>query len=965
MKTQLRANKLFYLKAFLILIVIFSVVNIWYFTNLYSKGGTGSGNKSNVSFKSRLSFYLNQKSKDYLREMAVDEKLLLQMIQNITREIKLQGGSIKIYNEIILQETYEKSDVLMHEYSKEVNLLIEILERITTLERVAEEFDDVSSWEKLAELHAKVLRVLEGNNLSLVNESGNVKNTSIMENYHVEVDLVLALYKRLSILESKSQTLDDYQLVVGIDKQKSSINELLGNVDSSESDSLSTAYFNEAKALVNILEKLENLQSKAVQLNSDLSFEIESVRRELIVNLDEKLLSVMGYNPNLPVNGPLVSEFFKEWKANQYTKYQVNFTKYLILKRSLLQNATAAEKARMLQTDLKNAFTNYNNNNFVLAEKQLDLILQDYGENIEVIDYVLFYRAESYFIRSLYKEASKDYQRIVSRFSNSEHFGNSLYRLLMINDKIGNKSDLSKYCNLLVSRYNTMEQDCYDKCIYLAGYLNYKYANHTKASEILTQVSQESNYYLMVRYLLGIVNSEQNNYAGAKEIFLELVNREYNSYIAPYKSYILNSVLLKLGFICYESGEYEEALNYFNNVSSEFVDHDKSVIGIAWANLKLKNYEKTIENANVLFKTYLTSNHTYEALALSAHCKKLLNQQDSAEQDLIYVENASRVLDLSNQSHSNRKSILSQLAFLDRLEEEILERRDEQLYAISSHIRKNLQQMLSNNLNQGKGKQFSLANLNEEQNSVAKQLAALHGFISQAYDIADIGSFDIANYLPDQQNMVTDIPQAALSDQNVNYFSEYPLAAKEGNAKYRKSIIDNLIHSIETERNAIQGHLNQIQNLQRKINHQTSDLSAKMDLEILEKDLIHLENESRQFQSWLTDNQIEDMETDYTKLADFTGFGMSDITLSSIQEIDAKISYLAHNSTAINKILEERKQAFEQKQKEFAQEAKKIEIDTQLEKIELEKKKSEQYFKETYFETKESEVTKEKVKVNQ
>jgi len=156
-------------------------------------------------------------------------------------------------------------------------------------------------------------------------------NKSIVEEYQGEVDSVLSLYKRLSLLERKSQELDDAQLIKEIEIQKNSINELLGNLASTKSDSLSVAYFKEARALVNVLNKLENLQSKAIQLNSDLSFEIEAVRRSFVLNLHNKLLALMGYKSNLPDNKPLVSEIFKEWKANQYTKYKVHFTKYLIV----------------------------------------------------------------------------------------------------------------------------------------------------------------------------------------------------------------------------------------------------------------------------------------------------------------------------------------------------------------------------------------------------------------------------------------------------------------------------------------------------------------------------------------------------------------------------------------------------------------------------------------------------------
>ncbi|MFQ5751254.1 MAG: tol-pal system YbgF family protein, partial [bacterium] len=557
MKILLGKQQINYLNPLLILFVFFSVIIFWHASDLYSKSHGLPKNDDKISFEDRLAFYLDQKSKTFLTDMAVNEKLLLQMIQNITRELKARGKTAKIDKEIGRPELYSNADTLIAEYSNELNSLLEIIAEITQLEKVVEQHNDVSAWESLAALREKVIRLLDNRNLHLYGTSGNIQHhaSTLLKDYYAEIDSVLDLYRSLSQLEETARTEGDYQILKEIAVQKELINDLLGNLSPSTTDSLADNYLHETKLLINILKELEDLQSQAFQQNSELSFEIEDFRRSLLMNLDKRLLSLMGYHSSLPINGPNVSEIFKEWIANQYVNYEIQFTQYQLMKKSLLQNATEAQCARMLEMDLENAYLNYVGQNFKLAQKQFDLLIQDYGESFESFATVLFYRAESFFIRYLYDEAAQDYKRIVSEFPVSEYFGESLFRLMLISEKMGKTAEFSEYFDMLESQSDNIEKDCFDKSSYLAGYVNIKNSNFTVAQEILSRVSNDSKYYLMARYLLGIVFVNQQNYANAIEIFKDLAGLKKNLLPGSVESFVRNNALLKLGFIYYEKDD--------------------------------------------------------------------------------------------------------------------------------------------------------------------------------------------------------------------------------------------------------------------------------------------------------------------------------------------------------------------------------------------------------------------------
>ncbi|MFQ5863709.1 MAG: tetratricopeptide repeat protein [bacterium] len=958
MARQLRKTKYHYLKLFLIpsfLLLIFHIQNNPY---LYSQETDDFESQIEVSFEDKLQFYLNQKSKQFFSDMAVKEKLLLQMIQNITEEIRVRGKRAILKDEIGYAEIFGESDRLIAEYSQELNKLLKIIEEINQLERVVDQNRDFRSWEKIAALREKVVGLLENRELYAEGLHTQKRISEMVQDYSSEVDSVLSFYSHLDKFRRKVKARASGQMQQLIESQKDSISNLLGDSKAAFPDALADQYIIEAKLITQILNEIEKLELKAINQDTDVSIELEDYRRSILKKIDNRFLSLLGYDSNLIVEGPKVSEIFGEWKAKQIANYDVRYTQHEIMKESLLANASLAERSRMLERDLNDAFLNYVEGDYPLAELQFNLILKDYGNFFKGLESVIFFRGECLYARQLFDDATKDYEVIVAEYPDSPYFEDSLFRLMVINDKLGNKTDFYKYFEILKSQAARVKKSCYNKCNYMAGYAYFKDSRFSEAKEALSNVAKDSKYYLMARYLLGIVSANQHNYDDAIEIFKELANRENYPWTETQTTFIRNNSRLKLGYIHYELGDYEKALEYFNSVSPGFSDYDKSLLGAAWANFKQGNYAQTIENVNHLFQDYLASNYTYEALVLSAHCKKLLKQPDSALRDLRYVANARRVLELSDFYNDERKLILDQLAELDQIEEEILERRDDNLYKITSQIRAHLQQMLAEFRHRGIKGNLVLEKFEDERNTILQQIDYLDEIIIQANEKGEKSIVTAAHQQRERLMKVLNVYQADSSMYNVNYLLEYPLATKEGSVKYQRAVLSNLVQQMDNERQRIQENLRNLRRLQATSVAYTYDLDAKLDLEILENELRNLMNRSSQLRVWLAEHQVQELDTNFDTWADFSGFGMNDITFQSIKEKEARISDISDNINSINQILEERRKSLEQRIAGFDEKIKRIEEEVTKEQIQTEKKQKEDYFKESYFDTKEREVEK-------
>ena len=158
------------------------------------------------------------------------------------------------------------------------------------------------------------------------------------------------------------------------------------------------------------------------------------------------------------------------------------------------------------------------------------------------------------------------------------------------------------------------------------------------------------------------------------------------------------------------------------------------------------------------------------------------------------------------------------------------------------------------------------------------------------------------------------------------------------------------------QRRKIQETLQAARLLQDKAASSAGHLSAETDLAILENDLSVLAVETSQLQVWLTENQVEIIETDFDRLADFSGFGLSNLTFIALDDRDSTISDFSFKISRINSLMQERSAEIEWKKLEHEKELQRLEEEQFQEELNIKKQDRKKYFEELYFDKEEKEI---------
>lgn len=904
--------------------------------------------RTDENFESRLEYYLNLETRDFIAEMTVREKLLLQMIRNITSELNLRQHDISD-RRLRLLDTRRKARYLLDEYSRELDRIVQVSREIDALKDRAEESGDLGSWKRLRTLREQLVSMLDDEHLQRERLSTNSRISLLLREQNAEVNTLVQMYEKLESLQEMAEDQNNQIFLGQIQALQDSIRRALGDVDSSESQFIADAYFEEAESLVSILRELDELQSHALAIAPEVSVDIQEVRRAILKKLPRRLPLLLGYN-HLILDESRIPQLVNEWKANQVTDYTVRLTRYRIIEQALLDNATPAQHRRMRARALYDAYRNYALEDYDLAKMQFDRLLKDYGSNFEDAPAIYFYRGESLFAQKLYNDAEQDYLVLVSEYSDSEYLGESFFRLMQMHERKPNRGNFYRFFSLVQSNRNKIDRQSLDKCLYLAGYAQLEDGDFSAAENNLSAVSPEFEDYWKTRLLLGVARTNQQKYAEAIELFTDLTET------APSGSFIRNSAYVRLGYLFFERGEFEQALQHFERVSPAFANYDETLLSIAWTYLKLKNYDKTVETIELLSKYYLDSEHTYEAQVLAAHARRLLDDSGGSQQHLRYVANARSALELSSRYNSERQLVIDQLNALDHLEKLAVEQNDHGALQLVDYYRTRLQDALLQFELHGARGNFALENLETERTKILSQIERLERLMAKAEKSDNEEALKIAQRQHERLVKALQLYEADTSTRRRSFFVDYPLATKEAGQQYRKQMLRELSTGIAQEQAQLNRVLTQVAALQNETGNNHTALNTDIQLEVLNSELFQLYERAQRLESWTHENTASEVKTDFNRYADFSGFGMSDATFAAIQQKDKVLAKLSDYKNAIANLVIERKEYLEDRVRAYEAEIRRLEKETQQKRLEQEKEKRREYLQESYFDTSEREI---------
>lgn len=909
-----------------------------------------------VGYEERLRFYLDQKTKNYLSEMAARETVLLQMIQNIFLEVKKRDIAGIQRDDANFSALYHDLESMISEYSRELDAVLNIIEEVRNLEKAMDRQSRYGMAEQFAAIRDSLVTLIDNRGLHRLLPATTRYAADMIQEYNVEIDSLLGFYHKLDKIEREAKRTNNTELINKIAEQKRMISRFIDEEKNAQSDSvdskLTETYIEEAQQMVTLLTELNELQKKALEKDPEYITEVELVKRNIMSNVDARILELFGMKTR-PA-GITLSERYKQWRSARLAKYEAKFAEYLVMKKALIEHGNDRQRARMLERDVSDAMLNYANRKYEVAERQFDILIRDYSPYFSNFEAVYFFKAESQYARLQYEQAFKSYSELLEKYPSTQYKTDAYLRLLTIAQTLNKRTMFFKRLAEVEKFIDKVPEQVKNRIYYLAGYYSLQLKKIRDAENYLSRISTNSKYYYPGLYLKGIALANRKAYQLASKTFLQLVNANNMPWSQAEISLIKNNALLRLGFIQYERGKYETAYEYFNKVSRGVDNRDEVLIGMAWAQMKSGEYEDTINNVQNLFQNYLSSNYTYEALVLSAHCKRLLNQPEDALQELRYVTNARGVLELANKYNSERAKLLKQIDELERMEEQTLENQDSPLYQIIAEIKMQAQQRLLNLGRTGAVGSTMLQDFDSERKEIYRQIKELDDIIETAKRYE---KYDVLATASKRRERLVKALAAYQSDKklkHVNYFLDFPLATRESATKYRAEIVKNILREMQVEKRRIVTALEQAE----KLLEAGKTTSKKIDFVALKEDLDDLQDRIDKFQTWLSTYEIEEINTDFDHWADFSGFGLSDITIQELKKRERKISDYSDHISAIESLMSARRSVLEERLSRFDNEIDRIREKLEDEQLKLQKLEHEKIFNKYYFDTTVSETEK-------
>lgn len=907
-----------------------------------------------ISFESRLRFYLDLKTKRFLKKMALKEKLLMEMVEDVTSEVRSRGKSALRSGDTGFDLVDENVDNLLSQYNEEIRAIEKIIRELDALEQTIQKIDDLKLLDEIDDVKYRLMNALDERKLTS-SKVTKQQAAAMIQDYSNEINRILKIYEQIDIFQKQANVMGDIEIVRQLDREKQRVIRILeeSRIAGSDPDKLVKEYIEEAASIAQILQKMDTMAANTTA-DSLLRMNIDDVREQILKSIDERIMNLFGLNQKQDFKGITISDHFKHWKAERLTEYQLKITKYLVIRDNLIKTANSTELHRMWEREIASALLNYSDENFELAEMQFENIYNGYKDHYSNLDGVLFFRSEANFANQYYDAARAGYYRIIQDYPNSQYVGKAYLRLMGISYTYGLQNEFFNYYRKVADDY-TIDREDINKAHYLAGYLSIGQRNYPDAIGMLENIKDNSKYYFAAQYLLGIVFANLEKYSQAKTTFENIVNQKTYPWTDLNLAIIRNESLLKLGYLHYQRNEYDRAVFYFDQISKGFKNYDESLLGQAWANVKTGKYDSAIDKVDALTNNYLLSNYTYEARALSAHCNRIQNRIPDALRELRYVSNAKNVLGKMNDYNDERKRILTQLDELETLEKNILEQQNKRLYPMVTKTRDLINEALTSFRYRGAMSSRVLEEYNDERKILIRQINEFETIIKFAEERGDKEMLTNAVRQRTRLVHVLEKYQFETTISGMNYFIDYPLAAKEGGVIYRRGIMNKLVGELIVEKQRVEKDLEMISGL-LALSSEQSRMDAIVDLEILEEDLIDLNNQLNKFQVWVANYKIEEVNSNTEYWTNFSGYGMTDINFVSFRDHIRQIGNYNKNLTHIESILKEKQRELEGRVKRFDTEVRKIEKEMENEKVRLEKLEKEKYFQDLYFEMKTREI---------
>ncbi len=654
-----------------------------------------------------------------------------------------------------------------------------------------------------------------------------------------------------------------------------------------------------------IAEEMQNLDpGSRVEGDPRISQKMQSTQQQLISNFGEQQSIIYSGTRSADAN---IFNLFREWKLTNTVQYELRWTDVQIVKNKLLREGTTLDKDRMFKNELKAATNSYNFRMFDLSGRMFGEIISRY-DFISTLDDIYYYKGESNFQLDRYNLARKDFLNLVEKFPTSPFAAQGYSRLMAIEHHYNNWTNVLDYFDRF-ERIAVSTDPAYDENRFRAAQGAIAQTDHEKAIQILNGIDSSSPFYADARYLMGQAYVGAENLDEAVRVLDLLVN---TTNLEPSYHFL---VKMKLGYLMYEKGMYDQAIQYFDQIDGSFFLYDRVLIGYGWTYYKrelakpdeaARDFSYAKNYLQVLIDEFYASDYVLEAKSLLGYIYQVEQKTDAAIANFDYVFRARYTKDLSEGNIKQREALKERMLALEKERDAALSENDRLAFASAQSRYSTLEDSLL---------YLTYSDLSSNSYAARSEIKRMQDQIAELERLKETARARNSTSMIERIEKVQDELRTAITSYSfddadprvgINYYDEYPMARKE-------SVIDNQKNTLQQTRNEImaeQASLAQnLINIAGELDRARARKNYKklVALEIQKDKLEMLQKKFDQLATIAYDMDVQDSQVNLQKWTDYGAFGIADVNYSVKQAKLEKRSYYVDQINKINQILNSRK----------------------------------------------------------
>lgn len=728
-------------------------------------------------------------------------------------------------------------------------------------------------------------------------------------------------------------------------------------IDRGEIDFKKKKVFEDALQMLYVSEEMIKLDQ--LQSSSEINQKIGRSKEQLLTAFGE---SASGGEVLYLGHKPTIYDLFVEWKKGEQVKYSLRLTDVKLVRLNLLKSAGPNDILRMFNEELNLAYTSYNYFDYDVAERLLGDILETYPEwGIRNLDDVYYYRAESNFALDQLLHARAVFEELLSKYPGTSYLPRVYSRLVQINYTLGEPQKTVKYAALYQNIVSANDPDYYD-VQFLMAMAYYQLGAYDRTVEALLNIPPDNPYYHLARYFAANAYTDSQLYDEAAQIYLRMI--ELNE--TP--PYLHARALYKMGVMEYERGNYFAAIAYLNRISDAFSQNDRVYNALAWSYFALERSKPVGEMQDFTLARYYAKRliDNYYASPYKMEATGLLAYIDQIEDEPVGAINLYREVYQTKVKRTPMEDYLEERQQFEELYRDARDAREKALqennaYAYSKadvlvrKLRDEIEYMdLSESSRTGVG-------VYREADSLIAQIKQLNSLRLTAEDAGNKRAISKIDSLKLHLGAVLEsLSRDAFQEAGgVNIFDDYPVSKYVVDEEFRYKDMQQKQAEVEDEIGEID---NMISNIDEQI--QNAKIVDNYDVVArLEQGRNHLQYIKKRYDVLLlaildTDTQANPYP-EFSRWGDLGAFGIINVYFDQKQKNQDQLVQVAGVFERVNKQLNYRKQVIEDKIKKIESEVRLMTMKARMEERARLRAERERAFRESYFDTRESEIPEE------